>query len=152
MSTCPSPPSATLLGFWGKPIPNQRREQSILLRNNALSWSRMSEYLNKTILAKQDRPDVQIFMALLQSNLWRPSDSGRRIVLDWLHYVARTSLASCQSHGVMERREAFRAALAAEDTEVPRHPSQASTSNANKCLQASNTFYGTNPLHTTPSS
>lgn len=84
----------------------------------------MSEYLKKSSLAKQDRPDVQIFMALLQSNLWRPSDSGRRIVLDWLHYVARTSLASCHSHGVMERREAFKAALAAEDTEVPRHPSQ----------------------------
>lgn len=47
-------------------------------------------------------------------------------MLDWLHYVARTSLASCHSHGVMEKREAFKAALAAEDTEVPRHPSQVS--------------------------
>lgn len=78
----------------------------------------------KERMARQDRPDVQIFMALLQSNLWRPSDSGRKIVLDWLHYVARTSLANVRSHGVLERREAFKAALAAEDTTVPKHPSQ----------------------------
>jgi hypothetical protein len=96
--------------------------------NQPVAWTSEDllalEYLNKKRMLKQDRPDVQIFMALLQSNLWRPSDSGRRIVLDWLHYVARTSLANCHSHGVLERREAFKSALAAEDTDVPRHPSQ----------------------------
>lgn len=75
-------------------------------------------------MAKEDRPDVQIFMALLDSNLWRPSDSGRRVALDWLHYVARNSFAQSRMSGVRERREQFRAALALEDTENPRHPSQ----------------------------
>ena len=75
-------------------------------------------------MTKEDRPDVQIFMALLDSNLWRPADSGRRITLDWLHYVARNSFAQSRMAGVKERRESFRAALALEDTENPRHPSQ----------------------------
>lgn len=75
-------------------------------------------------MMKEDRPDVQIFMALLDSNLWRPADSGRRIALDWLHFVARTSLAQSRQAGVRERREQFRAALALENTESPKHPSQ----------------------------
>ncbi len=78
-------------------------------------------------MAKEDRPDVQIFMALLDSNLWRPSDSGRRVALDWLHYIARNSFAQSRMSGVRERRESFRAALALEDTDSPRHPSQVRT-------------------------
>lgn len=75
-------------------------------------------------MAKEDRPDVQIFMALLDSNLWRPSDSGRRVALDWLHSVARHTFSNNQEAEVHERREVFRAALALEDTESPKHPSQ----------------------------
>lgn len=76
-------------------------------------------------MATQDeRPDVQIFMALLGSNLWRPSDSGRKVVLEWLHYVARTTMASCTSARVQERRDSFKAALAAEDTSSELHPSR----------------------------
>lgn len=80
-------------------------------------------------MTKEDRPDVQIFMALLDSNLWRPSDSGRRITLDWLHFVARNSFAQSRTSGVKERRESFRAALALEDTDSPRHPSQVRLTN-----------------------
>lgn len=76
---------------------------------------------------KEDRPDVQIFMALLESNLWRPTDSGRKVVKDWLHSIARTSLAGSASLSVQERRENFKAALAAEDTTGAKHPSQASS-------------------------
>ena len=75
-------------------------------------------------MAREDRPDVQIFMALLDSNLWRPSDSGRRVALDWLHSVARNTFSHSQEAEVHERREVFRAALALEDTENPKHPSQ----------------------------
>lgn len=73
-----------------------------------------------------ERPDVQIFMALLGSNLWRPADSGRKVVLDWLQHIARTSLAGSEQASVQERRASFKSALAAEDIQCELHPCQAS--------------------------
>ena len=89
-----------------------------------------------TNMLQEDRPDVQIFMALLESNMWRPTDSGRKVVLEWLHSVARTTLSSSASASVQERRDAFRIALASEDTDSAHHPSKVGGMQALNCIKA----------------
>lgn len=66
--------------------------------------------------------DLHIFNTLMQGTLWRPADSGRQIVLDWLQDIAANTLAVCQSSNKQERREKFRQGLAEESLDNEKHP------------------------------
>ena len=69
-------------------------------------------------------PELDIFGSLMDGTLWRPADSGRQIVLDWLNNIARNTLATCTSSNKQERREKFRQGLAEETLDNEKHPSK----------------------------